>query len=58
MTAVAGASPELSGVAAERADAALLARGAREDFDIDAARKTFNQMIAGKRPASQRMTGS
>jgi beta-N-acetylhexosaminidase len=58
MTAVAGASPELSGVAGERAGAALLARNAREDFDIDAARKTFNQMIAGVRPVSQQMTGS
>src|SRR5664279_450705 len=58
MTAVAGAAPELSGVALQRADAALAARGAREDFDIDAARKTFDQMIAGVTPASQRMTGS
>jgi beta-N-acetylhexosaminidase len=58
MTAVAGASPELLGVAAKRADVALLARGAREDFDVEAARKTFNQMIAGVRPVSQRMTGS
>src|SRR5664279_2197641 len=58
MTAVAGASPELSGAAAQRADAALAARGAREDFDIDAARKTFNQMIAGVRPVSQQMTDS
>ena len=58
MTAVAGASLELSGVASQRADAALLARGAREDFDVEAARKTFNQMIAGVRPVSQQMTGS
>jgi beta-N-acetylhexosaminidase len=58
MTAVAGASPELSGAAAQRADAALVARNVREDFDIDAARKTFNQMIAGVRPVSQQMTGS
>jgi beta-N-acetylhexosaminidase len=58
MTAVAGATPELTGAAAKRADLALAARGAREEFDVEAARKTFNQMIAGERPTSQRMTGS
>ena len=49
MAAVAGAAPLLAGVAAQRADAALAARGAREEFDVDAARKTFNQMIGGER---------
>src|SRR5664279_4251584 len=58
MSAVASQSPELSGAAAQRADAALVARNVREDFDIDAARKTFNQMIAGVRPVSQQMTDS
>ena len=48
----------LSGKAAKRADAALAARSAPEDFDVDAARKIFAQMIAGKPPDSQRMTGS
>src|SRR5471032_2671923 len=47
MTQVAGASPRLTGLAAKRADAALAARGAREEFDVDSARQTFNQMIAG-----------
>ena len=58
MAAVAGAVPELAGVAAKRADAALSARSAPEEFDIDEARKVFNQMVAGGRPTSQRMTGS
>jgi beta-N-acetylhexosaminidase len=58
MTQVAGAAPALTGLAAKRADAALAARGAREEFDVDSARKTFYQMIAGGRPISQRMTGS
>src|SRR5471030_3241375 len=58
MTAVAGAAPLLTGVAAKAADAALAARGAREEFDVEAASKTFNQMIAGERLVSQRMTGS
>ncbi len=48
MAAVAGAAPPLSGVAAKRADSALAARGAREEFDVDAARKTFNKMIGGE----------
>lgn len=58
MTAVAGATPALEGVAAQRAEAALAARSAPENFDVEAARKTFNQMIGGAPPASQRMTGS
>ncbi len=58
MAQVAGAAPELTGAAAKRADAALAARRAREAFDLDAARQTFNQMIAGSRPISQPMTGS
>jgi len=58
MSAVASEAPVLSGVAAKRAEAALAARGAREDFDIEAARNIFAQMIAGKTSGSQRMTGS
>jgi beta-N-acetylhexosaminidase len=58
MTAVARETPELQGAAAKRADAALAARSAPQDFDLDAARKIFAQMVAGERPASQRMTGS
>jgi beta-N-acetylhexosaminidase len=58
MTAVAGAAPVLSAAAARRADAGLAARAARQEFDTEAARKVFTQMVAGERPASQRMTGS
>lgn len=58
MTAVAGAAPELSGEALRRADAALSMRSAPEEFDIAGARAIFNQMVAGGRPASQRMAGS
>jgi beta-N-acetylhexosaminidase len=58
MTAVAGAAPELKGDAARRADAALAARHLREEFDVEAARAMFNQMIAGGRPAPQGMASS
>jgi beta-N-acetylhexosaminidase len=47
MIAVAGESPELSGAAAQRADAALAARVGPEDFDTQAARRIFAQMIDG-----------
>jgi len=46
MIAVASESPELSGHAAKRADAALAARRGPEDFDIEAARRIFAQMLA------------
>ncbi len=46
MMQVAGAAPELSGAAAQRADAALAQRSAGEDFDVAAARRIFNQMVA------------
>src|SRR5215468_1451736 len=46
MIAVASESPELSGLAAKRADAALAARRGPEDFDIEAARRIFAQMLA------------
>jgi beta-N-acetylhexosaminidase len=58
MTAVAAEAPVLAGLAAQRADAALAARVAPEDFDTEAARKVFTQMVAGERPAAQRKTGS
>jgi beta-N-acetylhexosaminidase len=58
MTAIAGVVPELTGEAARRADAALIARSAPEDFDVAAARKIFNEMVGKERPAAQRMTGS
>jgi beta-N-acetylhexosaminidase len=58
MTAVATEVPMLAGAAAKRADVALASRSAPEDFDIDAARRIFAQMIAGKAPESKRMTGS
>ena len=58
MTAVASEAPVLTGIAAKRADAALAARNAPDEFDTEAARKIFSQMIDGKAPGSQRMTGS
>jgi beta-N-acetylhexosaminidase len=45
MNAVASASPELSGEAARRAQAALAARSVRQDFDVEAARAMFHKMI-------------
>jgi beta-N-acetylhexosaminidase len=45
MTAVAGASPPLAREAAKRAEAALAQRRAGDDFDIEAARKVFTQML-------------
>jgi beta-N-acetylhexosaminidase len=50
MTQVAGAAPVLAGIAAQRAEAALMARNAREEFDVVAARRIFNEMVA--RPMS------
>jgi beta-N-acetylhexosaminidase len=52
MMAVAGAVPELKGDAARRADAALAARSAPEEFDVEAARDIFNRMIAGEQRMS------
>src|SRR5215467_2029642 len=46
MIAVASESPELSGNAAKRGDAALTARRGPQDFDIEAARRIFAQMLA------------
>lgn len=58
MQAVAGVTPKLAGEAAARADAALAARHAPAEFDTEAARKVFSQMVALDTPAGQRMTGS
>jgi len=46
MNEVAGVTPMLEGVAAARAKAALAARRAPEEFDVEAARRTFARMIA------------
>jgi beta-N-acetylhexosaminidase len=48
MVAVAGEAPGLTGEAARRADRALAARKAPEDFDVGAARTLFAKMIAGE----------
>jgi beta-N-acetylhexosaminidase len=58
MEAVAGEAPELAGEAAMRADAALAARSAPEEFDTEAARKIFTQMVNDERAAPQRKTAS
>jgi beta-N-acetylhexosaminidase len=52
MTAVAKASPKLSGQAAERAEAALALRRARERFDVTAARRIFDEIVVSGQPAS------
>jgi beta-N-acetylhexosaminidase len=57
MNEVAGEAPELSGASARRADAALAARGAPEEFDVDSAREIFERMLR-VRTASQRKTAS
>ena len=46
------------GPSAEEMATALAARSASEEFDVDAARKIFTQMVAGEVPATKRMTGS
>ncbi|MGH6665339.1 MAG: beta-N-acetylhexosaminidase, partial [Pseudolabrys sp.] len=58
MEAVASIAPELDGEAAARAEAALAQRKAPDEFDVDAARKIFTQMVAAEPPPSQRKTGS
>jgi len=58
MEAVAGEAPTLAGEAAIRAHTALAARCAPEEFDTDAARKIFTQMVSDERAASQRKTAS
>jgi beta-N-acetylhexosaminidase len=56
MVAVATVAPELSGEAARRAEAALAARTAPEEFDVAAAHRVFNEMV-GSAPAAQQVTG-
>lgn len=58
MVAVANEMPELAGEAARRADAALAARKAPEEFDIEGARRLFTQLIDDERTESQRKAGS
>src|SRR5664279_4972595 len=58
MEAVAREAPKLDGEAARRAEAALAQRKAPEEFDVDAARKIFAQMVDAEPPSSQRKTGS
>jgi len=55
MTAVASEAPELSGDAAKRADAALLARSAPEEFDREAAHKIFTQMVTDERTPQRKI---
>lgn len=57
MTAVAGQAPALTGEAAKRAEAALAQRKAPEEFDVDAARKIFSQMVDADGSPPQRKTG-
>src|SRR6187397_969627 len=54
MAAVANEASELVGEAARRADAALAARRAPDEFDAEAARNLFMQMIGDERTAFQR----
>lgn len=56
MAQVAGAAPALAGEAEQRAEAALTQRRSPEEFDVEAARKIFTQMVASEAP--QRKTGS
>ncbi|HEY1311402.1 MAG TPA: beta-N-acetylhexosaminidase [Pseudolabrys sp.] len=58
MAAVAGVAPALGGEAEQRAEAALAQRSAPEEFDVDAARMIFTQMVDVDQPPSQRKTGS
>jgi beta-N-acetylhexosaminidase len=58
MVAVARETPELADEAARRADAALAARNAPEEFDTEAARRLFAQMISDMRTEFQRKAGS
>ena len=58
MVAVAGETPELADEAGRRADAALAARNAPEEFDTEAARRLFAQMISDVRTEFQRKAGS
>jgi len=54
MAAVAGETPELAGESARRAEAALDVRVAPEEFDTQAARRVFAQIMGDDRLAPQR----
>jgi beta-N-acetylhexosaminidase len=58
MVAAAGEAPELAGEAARRAEAALAMRKAPEEFDVEAARNLFAQMIGDDRATAQRKAGA
>ena len=58
MAAVAGQAPVLAGEPARRADAALAQRKAPEQFDVEAARKLFAQMVDADGSPPQRKTAS
>src|SRR6185437_4687612 len=58
MREVAAEAPILVGEPALRADAALAMRSEPEQFDAEAARKVFMQMIAGERVGGQRNSDS
>jgi len=58
MDAVAAEAPKLADEAAKRAFAALAQRKAPEEFDLDAARKIFTQMVDADGPPPQGKTGS
>lgn len=53
MAAVAAEAPALAGPAKARADAALAARSAPRDLDLEAARKTFAAMLAGNQAGAR-----
>ncbi|HEU5016446.1 MAG TPA: beta-N-acetylhexosaminidase [Pseudolabrys sp.] len=55
MHEIASAVPVLAGEALARADAALAARSAPQEFDARAARLAFDQMVAGITPSAQWM---
>src|SRR5262245_8858007 len=54
MEAVAAEAPKLAGKAAVRAQAALAGRSAPEEFDMQAARKIFTQIVSAARTAPPR----
>jgi beta-N-acetylhexosaminidase len=58
MAEVAGATPMLAGAAQQRADAALASRVMPQEFDVEAARKSFTRMLAGGVTAGERKTVS
>jgi beta-N-acetylhexosaminidase len=55
MQDVAAAAPQLAGEAKRRADAALAARKIPGGIDLVEARKNFETLLAGGRPAATRM---